>query len=80
MPMLLEGPFLKTAEDQKTESAGEEGGDGNEAVTSSDVAPVQIYDDETDVRLLICSGTSKPVSPMPACHFCPFTAMQSLGE
>ena len=58
VPMLLAIPSSKSSDDESDESSGEE--NGNEP-TSSEVAPVQIYDDDINIRLLVCCEASRPV-------------------
>lgn len=72
VPILLAVPFLKSSE-ETADSAGEE--DGIKTVTTSDVAPVQIYDDEIHIRLLVCSEASRPVSSMLAFDLFAFRAI-----
>ena len=60
VPILLGVP-LKSPE-ETADSAGEE--DGLKTVSTPDVAPVQIYDDEIHIRLLVCSEASRLVSSM----------------
>jgi len=59
--MLLAPPELKASDEELSdgEDAGEE---GKEAVPS-DSAPVQVYDDDVNIRLLVCSEASRPVCP-----------------
>lgn len=61
VPVLLAVPFLKSSE-ETADSAGEE--DGLKTVSTPDIAPVQIYDDEIHIRLLVCSEASRLVSSM----------------
>lgn len=58
VPMLLAVPLSKDLEDGSDEPSGEE--NENEP-TTSEVAPVQIYDDDINVRLLVCCEASRPV-------------------
>jgi len=58
VPMLLAVPFSKSSEDPTADSSGEE--NGNEP-TTSEVAPVQIYDEDINIRLLVCCEASRPV-------------------
>lgn len=59
VPMLLAPPESKASDEGSSdeEDAAEE---GKEAVPS-DSAPVQIYDDDVNIRLLVCSEASRPV-------------------
>ena len=66
VPILLAVPSLKSSE-ETADSAGEE--DGLKTVTTPDVAPVQIYDDEIQIRLLVCSEANRLVSSMLAFGF-----------
>lgn len=58
IPVLLEVPLSKVSEDRMSDSSGEE--NGNEPI-SSDTAPVQIYDENHSIRLLVCCEASRPV-------------------
>ncbi|KAG0576309.1 hypothetical protein KC19_5G070800 [Ceratodon purpureus] len=58
-PMLLAVPVAKSSEDGSDDSSGEE--NGNEP-TTSEVAPVQIYDEDINIRLLVCCEASRPTA------------------
>lgn len=58
VPMLLAVPVSKSSEEGSAESSDEE--NGNEP-TTSEVAPVQIYDEDINIRLLVCCEASRPV-------------------
>lgn len=58
VPMLIAVPPSKSSDEQTAESSGDD--DGNET-KPSEVAPVKIYDEETNIRLLVCSEASRPV-------------------
>jgi hypothetical protein len=59
LPMLLAPPESKALDEGSSD--GEDAGvEGKEAVPS-DSAPVQIYDDDLNIRLLVCSEASRPV-------------------
>lgn len=53
VPMWL-GPSDERSSDD------EDAREGKDAVPS-DSAPVQLYDDDTNIRLLVCSEASRPV-------------------
>lgn len=60
MPVLLAPPESKSSDEGSSDSDGEK--DGKEAAPS-DHAPVQMYDDDIKIRLLVCSEASRPVYP-----------------
>lgn len=59
VPVLLAPPESKSSDRGSSDSEGEE--DGKEAAPS-DSAPVQVYDDDINIRLLVCSEASRPTS------------------
>ena len=55
VPVILAVPLSRSSEEHAADSSGEE--NGNEP-TSSDFAPVQIYDEDINIRLLVCCEAS----------------------
>jgi hypothetical protein len=55
VPVILAVSLSRSSEEHAADSSGEE--NGNEP-TSSDFAPVQIYDEDINIRLLVCCEAS----------------------